>query len=298
MTPELRAWRKETRRRLLAARAAIALPVRQALAVRLAAQLGPILAERPGPVSFYWPIKAEPDLRPLMQALDAAGTMVCLPVCEQPGAPLKFRRWHEGCRMQRGFWDIPIPADPEEVTPRTLIAPIVGFSLERDAGWRLGYGGGFFDRTLAALGGSGANGAQANGAQAIGIGTAMFRLATITPQPHDVPMAMLVTEQGVMSPSVSGASPVCAMEEAPDAYAGFATAGEIAATLTALRAETAPERHGLIDYALWRLGEPPAEKAAPPASLEALLPRVRDDALHAALTALQRSLDERLATAG
>ncbi len=281
--PEVRAWRKEARQRMLAARAAMTMAVREDLSRRLIEQLKPVLKDRPAPISFYWPIKAEPDLKPLMRALDEAGIAICLPVCIKLGEPLTFRPWTKGAKMERGFWDIPVPADPTEIQPRTLIAPIVGYD---GAGYRLGYGGGFFDRTLAKFG---------DAAAAIGIGFSMFRLASIHPQPHDIAMAAIVTETGMLArENAERASKVCYLDEADAAYAGFATQAEIAAALGGLRSALPPERQALIDYALWQAGakDPPpsAAGAAPEAILAALLPRIRDDALHATLAALLATL--------
>ncbi len=281
--PEVKAWRKEARQKILAARAAMTMAVREDLSRRLIEQLKPVLQGRPGPISFYWPIKAEPDLKPLMRALDEAGSEVCLPVCIKLGEPLSFRRWTKGAKMERGFWDIPVPADPTEIRPRTLIAPIVGYD---GTGYRLGYGGGFFDRTLAELG---------DAAAAIGIGFSMFRLETIHPQPHDIAMAAIVTETGVLADRQASASAVCYLDEADAAYAGFATETEIAAALSNLRDSLPPERQGLSDYALWQLGAVaspvPDRGKASLASLEALLPRIRDNTMHATLAALRGTLE-------
>ncbi|WP_395016703.1 5-formyltetrahydrofolate cyclo-ligase [Dongia sp.] len=284
--PEVRVWRKGARQKLLAARAAMTTAVREDLSRRLIEQLKPVLKDRPAPISFYWPIKAEPDLKPLMRELDAAGIAVCLPVCVKLGEPLTFRHWTQGAKMERGFWDIPVPADPTEVEPRTLIAPIVGYD---GAGYRLGYGGGFFDRTLAKLGAAKPGAAVA----AIGVGFSMFRLASIQPQPHDIAMAAIVTEIGALTPEAAPASKVCYLDEADAAYAGFATPAEITAALGCLRGALAPERQALIDYALWQVGveaPPSPDGGAPEAILAALLPRVRDDALHATLAALLATL--------
>lgn len=281
--PEVKLWRKEARARILAARSAIALPVRQQMAKALIERLRPVLHGKPEPISFYWPIKAEPDLRPLMEELDAAGIALCLPVCIRLGEPLRFRPWRKGTKMARGFWDIPIPADPAEVAPRTLIAPLVGFD---GLSYRLGYGGGFFDRTLAQYGAD---------AAAIGVGTSQFRLKTIQPQPHDIRMAAIVTQtSSALRDAVTAASEVCYLSEADAAYAGYDTASETAAALESLRGAIPPERLGLLDYALWRLGvSPPAVEPACRPVLEVLtgiLPRIHDDALHATIAALHASL--------
>jgi 5,10-methenyltetrahydrofolate synthetase len=262
--------------------------VREDLSRRLIDQLRPVLKDRPQPISLYWPIKAEPDLKPLMRELDAAGVRVCLPVAIKLGEPLTFRPWTKGTRMERGLWDIPIPADPTEVEPKTLIAPIVGYD---GLHYRLGYGGGFFDRTLAKLG------AQLGGAAAIGIGYSMFRLPTIHPQPHDMPMAAIVTERE-MPPGREGVkreSEVCYLQEAEAVYAGYATDAEIAEAVSAIAAGLPPERRGLADYALWQLAGEDAPGTESPRrardTLDALLPRIRDDAQHATLSALRASLE-------
>ncbi|HVY98210.1 MAG TPA: 5-formyltetrahydrofolate cyclo-ligase [Dongiaceae bacterium] len=282
--PEVKAWRRVAREKILAARAAIALPVRQAMARRLIEHLRTALKDRPAPISFYWPIKAEPDLRPLMQELDAAGIALCLPVATRLGEPLTFRPWHKDAAMTRGFWNIPVPATDAEVTPRTLIAPFLGYD---GLSYRLGYGGGFFDRTLAKLGAE---------ARAIGIGWSMFRLKTIQPQPHDIRMSAIVTQTGtVLQDEVPAVSEVCYLSEADAVYAGYDTPAETAAALESLRGTLPPERAGLLDYALWRLdaspeAPPSAATRAPTDVLAGMLPRIRDDALHAAVAALHGSL--------
>jgi 5,10-methenyltetrahydrofolate synthetase len=95
--------------------------------------------------------------------------------------PLQFRHYRPGDRLEKGVWNIPIPADGAVVTPDIVIAPVVGVDPDR---YRLGYGGGFFDRTLAAL---------PRKPLAIGIGYQMQEIDTIYPQPHDVPMDIIIT---------------------------------------------------------------------------------------------------------
>ena len=123
--------------------------------------------------------------------------------CRSPlalGQPLVFREWHPHARLARGLWKIPYPADGAPVTPDIVIAPLVGF----DGGcYRLGYGGGFFDRTLAAL---------SPKALAIGVGYPSAALRTIYPQPHDVPMDWIVTGS---LPSVRRAAATCAEKDEP-----------------------------------------------------------------------------------
>jgi 5-formyltetrahydrofolate cyclo-ligase len=175
-------WRKAERERLLAERSALTQQYRAEQGLGIAQSLDRILASVPGTtVSVYWPIRAEPDLRPWMHALSQAGMRIALPVALALGQPLAFREWHPHARLARGLWKIPYPADGAPVTPDIVIAPLVGF----DRGcYRLGYGGGFFDRTLAIL---------SPRALAIGVGYPGAALRTIYPQPHDVPMDWVVT---------------------------------------------------------------------------------------------------------
>jgi hypothetical protein len=219
-----------------------------------------------------------------MRELAAAGVAVALPVALRLGEPMTFRPWQRGAPMERGLWDIPIPATTAAVVPRTLIAPIVGFDA---VNYRLGYGGGFFDRTLAQLGPA---------ASAIGVGFSLFALPTIHPQPHDVAMARIVTEAAPVDLGESS-SPVCYLDEADPAYRGFLADAELAQALRPLVAALPPERVPLLDFVLWRLdgaGERAAATAAAPADVQGhltrLLPRIRDDAIHRAVDILRRSI--------
>ncbi|MGV8953897.1 MAG: 5-formyltetrahydrofolate cyclo-ligase, partial [Cypionkella sp.] len=147
-------WRRAERDRLRAARLGVSVADRAAVGLAIAGHLRDLLSRRfdgaRGKVfSAYWPIKGEPDLRPLMAELHAAGVVVCLPIVEQKAAPLVFRRWTPQTQMVRGDWNIPVPpAEAERMTPEIALAPLMGWDAE---GFRLGYGGGYFDRTLAAL---------------------------------------------------------------------------------------------------------------------------------------------------
>jgi len=198
-SPEERArimeWRRGERQRLIDARLRMPVSDRQAASVRIAAGLdgawrnaGRLL---PGTVvSAYWPLRGEPDLRPWLGTLHEQGLVCVLPVVVEKGAPLAFRRWSPGCAMEKGFWNIPVPVDPTAFTPQLLVSPVVGF----DPGcYRLGYGGGYFDRTLAQLR------AQHRDFHVLGAGYAMAGIETIHPLPHDIPLQGVITEERAWS---------------------------------------------------------------------------------------------------
>jgi 5,10-methenyltetrahydrofolate synthetase len=115
-----------------------------------------------------------------MAAIVARGGMPALPVVIAKAQPLVFRAYKPGDPLEKGVWNIPVPANGVPVFPSIVISPLVGV----DAGnYRLGYGGGFYDRTLAAL---------PEKALVIGVGYEMQRIPTIHPQPHDIPMDRIV----------------------------------------------------------------------------------------------------------
>ncbi len=186
-------WRRHERERLRAERMAMSVEARATVGRALSGHLRDLLAARfdggRGRVfSAYWPIKGEFDLRPLMAELHAAGVTVALPVVETRLAPLVFRRWTPDTKMVRGDWNIPVPPpEAERLHPDIALAPFLGWDLES---YRLGYGGGYFDRTLAAL---------LPRPFAIGIGLQSARLATIYPQPHDIMLDVILTEAGVQA---------------------------------------------------------------------------------------------------
>jgi 5,10-methenyltetrahydrofolate synthetase len=183
------AARRELRARLIAERQALAPDINATLSAALNTALDARFP--PGTVglaSGYWPIRGEFDPRPYLIRTLAAGGEVALPVVTRPGAPLSFRRWTPETTMETGLWDIPQPTSGPDVTPDTLLIPLVGFDA---GGHRLGYGGGFYDRTLAAL---------RPRPLAIGLGFDLGRLERLALRPHDHPMDVIVTEAGVLEP--------------------------------------------------------------------------------------------------
>jgi 5-formyltetrahydrofolate cyclo-ligase len=152
---------------------------------RVAASLEKVVGDVRGLiVSAYWPFRGEPDLRGFMAALSARGERCALPVVVERGKSLVFRPWSPGERLVSGVWNIPVPATTEEVLPDVVIAPVVGF--DRSC-YRLGYGGGFFDRTLATM---------KNSPRKLGVGYRQQALLTIHPQPNDIHMDRVLTEEG------------------------------------------------------------------------------------------------------
>ncbi|MFX0541264.1 5-formyltetrahydrofolate cyclo-ligase [Roseovarius sp. S4756] len=181
-------WRKSKRQELLAARKALSVEDLNAVSQRIASRVAKILQDKFNGAkgltfSAYWPIKGEPNLRPLMEELHHEGVRIALPVVVTKAAPLEFRLWTPDTKMVRGDWNIPVPPDDAPVAhPVIALAPLVGWDREA---YRLGYGGGYFDRTLAALDPPPFK---------IGVGYASAELGTIFPQPHDIAMDMIVTE--------------------------------------------------------------------------------------------------------
>lgn len=189
----LKAWRRAERERLIAARVAIALPVLDSWRRRIDGYL-----ERSFPglarcrLAFCWPIKGEYDARHLARTLRTRGALTALPVVVAPKTPLIFREWHPGVMLQDGPLDIPYPVGSAEVIPDAVLLPMNGWDAQ---GFRLGYGAGFFDRTLAAI---------AKRPIVVGVTYELARMDTIHPQPWDLPMDYVVTERGVYRRDAEG----------------------------------------------------------------------------------------------
>lgn len=182
---DIRAWRRATRAELLASR----LRVPRGEKERVRAAVHQFIWEqfpelRHACIGFYWPFKGEIDLRHLVRDFLAVGAEAALPVVVEKRRPLEFWAWRPRMKMERGIWNIPVPTVRTAVRPTALLVPLLGFDA---AGYRLGYGGGYYDRTLATM-----NPAPLT----IGVGYEPGRLDTICPQPHDIPLDAIVTEAG------------------------------------------------------------------------------------------------------
>ncbi len=187
MTPDqVKVWRRAARERLLALRTAAPAAERRGWSAAIEARLCALLRERPGiTLGIYWPFRAEFDARPLAERLIGEGFNAALPVVVDKRGPLEYRLWRPGDPLEDGVWSIPVPQRRKVVVPQAVLAPLVGFDRQC---YRLGYGGGYFDRTLAAL---------TPRPTAIGVGFEFAELDTIHPQNFDVPMNVIVTEAGL-----------------------------------------------------------------------------------------------------
>jgi len=183
-------WRKAERERLIAERLAIDPEMRGRHAGQIVKGLDALIGNPTGIiVSAYWPFRGEPDLRPWIDSIHARGGQFALPVVVERAQPLIFRLWASGAALKRGVWNIPVPVDGEEVIPDIVIAPVVGFD---PLCYRLGYGGGSFDRSLESFG---------TKVRILGVGYAQSAIPTIYPQPHDIPMDAIVTERETVHPA-------------------------------------------------------------------------------------------------
>ncbi|WPZ35005.1 5-formyltetrahydrofolate cyclo-ligase [Thalassobaculum sp. OXR-137] len=178
-------FRKAERQRLYALRRALPVGDREAagraITDGLRRSLGPLDGRA---VAVYWPIRGEPDLRSWMREIHDAGARVLLPAVEARNQPLVFRNWEPGCRMTRGHWDIPVPDDTDTGRPDLVVAPLLGVDAD---GYRLGNGGGYYDRTLVRI---------EPRPQIVGVGYAFSRIPTIFPMPWDVAMDLVVLDDG------------------------------------------------------------------------------------------------------
>ena len=147
-----------------------------------------------GVISGYRPIRTEIDPTPLMQALHAAGHRLCVPVIQGRGEALKFREWRPDSEMVEGAFGALVPAAGNWLEPVLLIAPLLAFDAD---GWRLGYGGGFYDRSLQGLRAQDRTGCRT---LAVGFAYSAQQVDSVPCGPTDQPLDAVVTEQGLMRP--------------------------------------------------------------------------------------------------
>lgn len=183
---EIAAWRKERRADLIARRAELEPGVRAAATQSVTRLLTDGFEVHAGAVvAFCWPYKGELDARFAVRHWRARGAVAALPEVMGRESPLRFRKWWPGAPMKAGVMGIPVPDGTDVVVPDIALVPMVGWD---ERGYRLGYGGGYFDATLAAL---------VPRPVAIGLSQELFRLETIFPVAHDMAMDFVVTEAAI-----------------------------------------------------------------------------------------------------
>ena len=177
-------FRSRLRRAKIAEREALPIAARLSAEQAIIGHLNILLAgQKPRTLAFCMPVRGEVDCRPLIHHLLDAGWSACHPVVLETGAPMSFRPWTPATIMARDRYGIPIPATGGHVHPEIALLPLVAFDA---AGFRLGYGGGYFDRTLATL----------PALMAIGVGFELCHVDSTLPGHHDLPLDAIVTETG------------------------------------------------------------------------------------------------------
>ncbi len=179
-------WRKNQRCELVAKRESISCETRQQWSQAIDTTLiknFPHLQEMK--LGFYWPFKNEYDPRPTALHFHQLGTILALPEVIKKHEPLCFRQWTPDTPMKTGTYGIPVPHGTPLITIDAIIVPMVGFDQQ---GYRLGYGSGYFDRTLSTY---------PQQPLTIGVAFEMQRLDSVHPQPHDIAMQYVITERGV-----------------------------------------------------------------------------------------------------
>jgi len=179
----------DLRRKMLARREALPAEARQAAAETIAARAFP-LAVAPGViVSGFFSIKSEINPLPLMRRLVQAGAQLALPVVAGRGQPLLMRAWNFGDKLDTGQWGLrQPPPEAREVAPDILLVPLLAFDR---AGFRLGYGAGYYDMTIAVL-------RAWKHISAVGIAFAAQELAKVPTTPRDARLDLVLTEKEVI----------------------------------------------------------------------------------------------------
>ncbi len=194
---EIKAWRVRQREALIARREALSEVERARFNEQITARLeqGFSMLSH-AVVGLCWPYRGEFDGRFVARRWREQGAITALPEVPGKAQPLIFRKWWPGAPMRAGVYGIPVPDATEIVIPDAVLAPMNAFD---EHGYRIGYGGGYFDRTLALL---------RPLPLAIGVSFEMLRVETIYPQPHDVPMDFVVTEAAIYRRDSGGLVPL------------------------------------------------------------------------------------------
>lgn len=186
-TPDHGVFRAALRREKLAARLALDPSTHAALSAGLEQHLATLLLPlAPQTLAFCAPVRGEFDARPLVSRLIGRGWHAAMPVVTAVDAPMSFHAWTPSAEMSADRYGIPIPQDGAELIPDIVLLPLLAFDAQ---GFRLGYGGGYFDRTLATM---------VPRPLAIGVGFELGQVPDIRPQAHDIGLDAVVTEAGVL----------------------------------------------------------------------------------------------------
>lgn len=182
----MQTWRQQQRQQLIQQRQALPESERQLIEKACLTSISQHLSAcEPGVLGIYWPIKGEIDCRSLAPALMQQGWTLTVPIINQDTKCLDFAVWTPDTPMTTGSWNIPIPKEMTLRVPDHFLVPLVGFDKQN---FRLGYGGGYYDRTLAAI---------KKPVHTIGVGIEAGRFDSIQPHALDIPMNRIITEKGI-----------------------------------------------------------------------------------------------------
>ena len=183
---DIKSWRVKVRKALIKERLGCGRELRQSRSERARKRLqAAVDLGRYSSLGIYSPMRGEIDIQDLVSELAAGGVRLGLPVVVEKDSAVEFWHWRPGMPMKPGIWNIPVPAERVLFEPEALIVPLVGFDSQL---FRLGYGGGYYDRTLARA---------RPKPYCVGFGYESGRLPTVFPQPHDIPMDLIVTDDQV-----------------------------------------------------------------------------------------------------
>ncbi len=238
---DLKHWRKIIRAELLGKRAAVAREKHHEwneIITALIISGFPMLRQMT--VSLYWPFQGEFDPRYAIRHFREGGAVAALPVVIEKRAPLQFREWWPGVATSKGVFDLPVPEGTRVVVPDAMLIPPVGFDAR---GFRLGYGGGYFDRTLATI---------TPQPLKIGVAYELSRLETIYPQTYDIPLDFIVTERCIYHNASAGLEPIADPQRAAELAAKLLSSRHPAAEFSS------PPCYGR-EVGYWE-GKPPSVK--------------------------------------